>query len=426
MPVEVLRSRSSSIGSECVDSASGGGDSIDAIDGRLSTDPHRSSAKSALSKSALYASAPLPSVGSSSALATSSGAGPSEGGASATAAERMKPADMKRTALQKLRSELEGRRRRNEEMPEGASTQGGEHTARAAQTARAWAPHRPELNTADLKGKERRGEDLWRADLRGANLLGARLPRANLMHAELSGANLICANLRGAQLQSVGLHGANLQGAGLQDANMRSTNLTGAVLIGANLDGANLVGAILSHASLVGASLLGADLRGADLRWADLRHVSPPLTLENMFDQLNMVGARTEGIKLDSPVPEWMAEILADESSGGAAQSSEQLGWYRLPQIVHSNSHGYATYANNAPVGGSGRIEEILQAGTAKRRGWFGRLRRRPRPTRVEWPSVPKSHSEVEAPGTPRTEKSIGSVTNKVSAYPQGSSYNSK
>ena len=110
MPVEVLRSRSSSIGSECVDSVSGGGDSIDAIDGRLSTDPNRSSAKSALSKSALYASAPLPSVGSSSALATSNGAGPSESGASATAAERMKPADMKRTALQKLRSELEGRR----------------------------------------------------------------------------------------------------------------------------------------------------------------------------------------------------------------------------------------------------------------------------------------------------------------------------
>lgn len=170
----------------------------------------------------------------------------------------------------------------------------------------------------------------------------------------------MCANLRGAQLQSARLQRANLQGASLQGANMRSTNLVGAVLTGANLDGANLVGAILAHASLLGASLKGANLRGADLRWADLRLVSPALSIENMAEELNMVGARTEGIRLDRPSTIWSDKSPKSPGESHATSEFPQQTARQRPALVHTN-----TSANLKPNGS--------RAGEPKMRGRFWR-----------------------------------------------------
>ncbi|MBK1708934.1 pentapeptide repeat-containing protein [Marichromatium gracile] len=135
---------------------------------------------------------------------------------------------------------------------------------------------RAQLQGADLRGAQLQGADLSRAQLQGADLGGAQL-----QSADLGGAQLQSANLGGAQLQSTNLGGAQLQGANFNLAQLQSANLSEARLQGtalnlaqlqeANLRGAQLQGADLSGAQLQGADLSGAQLQGADLNWAQLQ-----------------------------------------------------------------------------------------------------------------------------------------------------------
>lgn len=150
---------------------------------------------------------------------------------------------------------------------------------------------RPDLQLANLSGKDLSRANLGRADLSGAdcsgteirqaNLIGANLNRAFMRWADLSrstlrGAYLWGADLSGTTLEQVDLSRAKLRGATMRWADLSGAKLTQANLRGATLSGATLCRTILTRADFSWAELRWADLRGAnlyetDLRWADLR-----------------------------------------------------------------------------------------------------------------------------------------------------------
>ena len=133
-----------------------------------------------------------------------------------------------------------------------------------------------ELQGANLGQAELQGANLWLAELQGADLGSAELQGADLRYAKLQGADLREAELQGADLRLAELQGANLRfakfhGANLRFAKFHGANLKYAELQGANLLSANLQGAELGYANLQGADLWGAKLQGAHLKWAELQ-----------------------------------------------------------------------------------------------------------------------------------------------------------
>lgn len=135
---------------------------------------------------------------------------------------------------------------------------------------------RPDLQLANLNGK-----DLCKINLSRANLSGADLSRTELRHAHFIGANLSRAFVRWADLSHAVMRGAHLWGTDLSGTTLKQADLSYAKFRGATMRWADLTLARLNQANLRGATLSGATLcrsllRRADcswseLRWADLR-----------------------------------------------------------------------------------------------------------------------------------------------------------
>jgi uncharacterized protein YjbI with pentapeptide repeats len=121
----------------------------------------------------------------------------------------------------------------------------------------------------------------------------AHLTKASLPEAILAGADLTEANLAGANLCKARLTGVNLSGANLVHANLRHADLTMTVDL------------LFSDAHVVGAraSLLGADLSSADLREARL-------------DGVSLVGARLSDARLEGAI--LLSADLTDADLSGA------------------------------------------------------------------------------------------------------------
>lgn len=134
----------------------------------------------------------------------------------------------------------------------------------------------PDLQSANLSGKDCCEINLNGANLRQANLTRTFIRWANLGQAQVEGAQLTGTDLSGTNLEHVNLSQANLQGATLRWVDLSFANLTEANLQGATLSGSNLCYATLTKADFRRAELRWADMRGADLlaadlTWADLR-----------------------------------------------------------------------------------------------------------------------------------------------------------
>ncbi|MBO8085431.1 MAG: pentapeptide repeat-containing protein, partial [Marichromatium sp.] len=129
---------------------------------------------------------------------------------------------------------------------------------------------RATLWDVDLREAQLQGASLWEAQLQGGILWGAQLQGTSLWKAQLQGAHLRRAQLQGATLWEAQLQGAILLEAQLQGAILLEAQLQGADLIWAQLQGADLRSAELQGADLIGAQLQGADLKSAELQGADL------------------------------------------------------------------------------------------------------------------------------------------------------------
>jgi len=142
----------------------------------------------------------------------------------------------------------------------------------------------PQLQGADLKGRDLRKVDLQHAILVGArlqeaDLRGADLPEAHLLMAELQEADLRRAQLQGAvlfrgKLQKADLRRAEFQGASLQDAELQEADLRNAYYQRADMHRAKLEEAKLQRANLEGAILDEVDIVGANLSWARVKDTS--------------------------------------------------------------------------------------------------------------------------------------------------------
>ncbi len=135
---------------------------------------------------------------------------------------------------------------------------------------------RPDLQLANLHGKNLSKINLSRADLSGADLSGTELQHAHLIGANLSRAfmrwaDLSRATLRGAYLWGTDLSGTTLEQVDLSYAKLRGATMRWADLSFAKLTQANLRGATLSGATLCRSILRKADCSWTELRWADLR-----------------------------------------------------------------------------------------------------------------------------------------------------------
>lgn len=143
-----------------------------------------------------------------------------------------------------------------------------------------WRKDNPTVSP-DLQGANLSGKDCCEINLSGANLNQANLSRTFIRWANLSRAKLIGAQLTGTDLSGTNLEHVNLSQANLQGATMRWVDLSFANLTQANLQGATLSGSNLCHSTLAEtdfrraefrwADMRGADLLEADLTWADLR-----------------------------------------------------------------------------------------------------------------------------------------------------------
>lgn len=168
------------------------------------------------------------------------------------------------------------------------------------------------LNRADLSGADLSGTELRHAHLIGANLSRAFMRWADLSRATLRGAYLWGTDLSGTTLEQVDLSYAKLRGATMRWADLSFAKLTQANLRGATLSGATLCRAILRNtdcswtelrwADLRGATLHEADLRWADLRGADLRHSSLDyaIALSSDFTGSTFTGACIENWKISN------------------------------------------------------------------------------------------------------------------------------
>jgi len=135
---------------------------------------------------------------------------------------------------------------------------------------------RPDLQLANLHGKDLSKVNFSRANLSGADLSGTELRHAHFIGADLSRAfarwaDLSYAVIRGAQLWGTDLSGTTLKQADLSYAKLRGATMRWADLTLARLNQANLRGATLSGATLCRSLLRRADCSWTELRWADLR-----------------------------------------------------------------------------------------------------------------------------------------------------------
>jgi uncharacterized protein YjbI with pentapeptide repeats len=161
-------------------------------------------------------------------------------------------------------------------------TENSGHLEILEQGVNAWSEWRykfpdvsPNLEGADLHGKNLVGINLRGANLEGANLVATDLERSdlrgtNLIDADLRGVILKQANLNEADLRQITLTMVDLSGANLRDANLNGAELVRCELEGSDLTGTGLVGADMREARLSDANLRQANLSDADLRGADL------------------------------------------------------------------------------------------------------------------------------------------------------------
>jgi uncharacterized protein YjbI with pentapeptide repeats len=122
----------------------------------------------------------------------------------------------------------------------------------------------------DLKKRDLRYANFYKAQLPKADLRQADLRKAKLSVANLSSANLFLANLSAADLGFANLLAANLSVANLEYANLSAANLSAADLFRANLSQADLSSANLSAVHLRKVNLSAANLDGANLSAAFL------------------------------------------------------------------------------------------------------------------------------------------------------------
>ena len=214
--------------------------------------------------------------------------------------------------------------RRTNEIDPDAKLTPAQHRAFWAEARDEWSDRLESLTGPELRERDLRNTDMFRAVLPRADLRGARLDGADLTEAELQGGALNCwdpnrqdkgdelcaslegtilieASLQGAVLdnakgEEIELGGAQLQGASLRSAEMPYVEMSGAQLQGADLSWANLAGANLVAANLDGAVLSSvqlpdADLDSAYLRGADLS-CSPQILQEGEEESCtNLAGA---------------------------------------------------------------------------------------------------------------------------------------
>lgn len=178
---------------------------------------------------------------------------------------------------------------------------------------------KPNLNGADLSGRELVGILLGQADLRNCNLDGTILSHAHFNCTDLSGSTIRNGALLGANFLKATMRGVDLSGA-QATASFVWADLTTAVLRGANLHQANFdftlmngadfssaianqasfyrsqlidsrfVNTALSFSNFAEANLTNADLTNADLRAANLVHAQ--------LDSANLTGAHVYGVSV--------------------------------------------------------------------------------------------------------------------------------
>ncbi|WP_299413852.1 pentapeptide repeat-containing protein [Acaryochloris sp. IP29b_bin.148] len=233
-----------------------------------------------------------------------------------------------------------------------------EHLNRLNQGVRAWNQWRdanpnirPDLQLANLNGKNLSKINLSRADLSGADLSGTELRQAHLIGTNLSrafmrwadlsratlrGAYLWGADLSGTTLEQVDLSYAKLRGATLRWADLSFARLTQANLRGATLSGATLCRSILRRADCTWTELRWADMRGAnlyetDLRWADMRgtdlkhsSLDAVIAIATDFTGATFTGASIENWKISNDTK------LEDVECGYIYLKSAQRGRHPL------------------------------------------------------------------------------------------------
>lgn len=168
------------------------------------------------------------------------------------------------------------------------------------------------LSRADLSGADLSGTELRHAHLIGANLSRAFMRWADLSRATLRGAYLWGADLSGTTLEQVDLSYAKLRGATMRWADLSFARLTQANLRGATLSGATLCRSILRRADCSWTELRWADMRGAnlyetDLRWADMRgtnlkhsSLDAAIAIASDFTGATFTGASIENWKISN------------------------------------------------------------------------------------------------------------------------------
>ncbi len=180
-------------------------------------------------------------------------------------------ASVRRETWIRLRAGYEPGEPQGDRTPEARNLAGADlRTAALPQDLRGANLQGAILDRVDLRGRDFKGANLYRASAIGANLTHCRLDLADLRWADLRLANLAEISMTGAILDGARLQGAHLQLARATGASFRRASLRGASLYRIQARSASFENADLSYADLRGAVLLNADLTGTDVTEADL------------------------------------------------------------------------------------------------------------------------------------------------------------